>query len=151
MSDGKTSKMKKTNIDPVEVIGGLPLDEREEMRTLDVEIAGVMDGYETAVYKGTFWGGSHQEIIGYGTQTYQRSDKKTVEWFLIGLARQRDYISIYINVAEDGQYLAEKYGADVGKVKVGKSNLSFGTVDDIDLDKLRLVLIKARDLAADPD
>ena len=150
MSNGKTSKMKKTNIDPVEVIGGLPIDEREDMRTLDVEIAGVMDGYETAVYKGTFWGGSHQEIIGYGTQTYQRSDKKTVEWFVIGLARQKDYISIYINVAEDGQYLAEQYGADVGKVKVGKSNLSFATVDDIDLDKLRLLLIKARDVAADP-
>lgn len=142
-------KMKKTNIDPVVVIGGLPVDEREDMRTLDVEIAGVMDGTETTVYKGKFWGGSHQEIIGYGSQTYQRSDKKEVEWFVIGLARQKDYISIYINVVEDGEYLAEKYGADLGKVKVGKSSISFAEVEDIDLDKLRLLLIKARNLAAE--
>jgi hypothetical protein len=141
-------KMKKTNIDPVVVIGGLPIDEREDMRTLDIEIAGVMDGTETSVYKGKFWGGSHQEIIGYGSQTQQRSDKKEVEWFVIGLARQKNYISIYINVVEDGEYLSEKYGADLGKVKVGKSSISFASVEDIDLDKLRLLLIKARNLAA---
>jgi len=148
MSDKSKSKMKKTNLDPVVVIAGLPVDEREDMRTLDVEIAGVMDGTETSVYKGKFWGGSHQEIIGYGSQTYQRSDKKDVEWFVIGLARQKDCISIYINVVEDGEYLSEKYGADLGKVKVGKSSISFATVEDIDLDKLRLLLIKARNLAA---
>jgi len=141
-------KMKKTNIDPVVVIGGLPIDEREDMRTLDIEIAGVMDGTETSVYKGKFWGGSHQEIIGYGSQTQQRSDKKEVVWFVIGLARQKNYISIYINVVEDGEYLSEKYGADLGKVKVGKSSISFASVEDIDLDKLRLLLIKARNLAA---
>ena len=53
----------KAQPDPVEVIGGLPLDEREDMRTLDVEIAGVMDGYETAVIDGVAINDGHPTTL----------------------------------------------------------------------------------------
>jgi len=114
----------------------LPLDVRGDMVTLDREISIVMAGEDRSLYVGRFWGGSDQEIIGYGTVQYQRSDKKQVEWFAVGLALQKRYISVYVNVVEDRQYLAEKYGPDIGKVKVGKSSISFSSLSDIDLNKL---------------
>ena len=105
-----------------------------------------MAGQERALYAGKFWGGSDQEIIGYGTYSYTRADRQAVEWFVIGLALQKRYISLYISAVEDGKYLSETYGPDLGKVKVGKSSIGFGHVADIDLDKLRALLERARDL-----
>ncbi len=124
----------------------LPEDAREDMQTLDALISEVMEGHDRVLYAGAFWGGSDQEIIGYGTYSYTRADKKDVEWFVIGLALQKRYISIYISAVEDGKYLSETYGPDLGKVKVGKSSIGFGHVADIDLDKLRTLLERARDL-----
>jgi hypothetical protein len=145
----KNKGMKKTHTDPVVFLAELPVDVREDMKTLDVEIAAAMDGTDTAVFKGKFWGGSHQEIIGYGTYTYQRSDKKNADWFVVGLAAQKNYISVYISAVEDGEYVAEKYGNDIGKVKVGKSSISFTSLEDIDLSKLIALVHKARALSAD--
>lgn len=114
------------------------------MQTLHDVISVAMDGLEAALFVGTFWGGSEQEIIGYGMHTYQRRDKTEVEWFMVGVAVQKNYLSLYVNAVEDRQYLAEKYGAELGKVKVGKASISFKSVDDIDLDKLEDLVTRAR-------
>jgi hypothetical protein len=147
--DGTEKGMRATTIDPVAFLAGLPIEVREDMQTLDVEIGAAMDGTDTKMFTGTFWGGSTQEIIGYGTYRYRRSDRKMVDWFVVGLARQKDYISVYLSAVEDGQYVAEKYGAGIGKVKVGKSSISFRSVSDIDLDELIALVRKARELSAD--
>jgi hypothetical protein len=72
------------------------------------------------MWEGVFWGGSEQRIIGYGNFSYQRSDKKQVEWFLVGLTRQKNYFSVYVNAVEGKHYLAELYGSRLGKVKTEK-------------------------------
>ena len=77
-----------------------------------------------------------------------RSDGKRVEWFVVGLARQKHYISVYINAVEERQYLAEKYGKTVGKVKVGKSSISFSRLADIEIDRLVALVARARQIAA---
>ena len=118
------------------------------MTSLDEAISGVMAGSERVLYEGKFWGGTDQEIIGYGELETVRSDKSTVRWFVVGLALQKNYISVYISAVEDRQYLSEKYGKDLGKVKVGKSNISFKQLDDIDLDKLVELVEKARRIAS---
>ncbi len=84
-----------------------------------------------------FWGGSEQRIIGYGNYSYTRTDKTEVEWFVIGLTRQKNYFSVYVNAVEDRQYLAELYGPRLGKVKTGKSSISFRNRAEVDLDVLR--------------
>ena len=78
-----------------------------------------------------------QQIIGYGNFSYVRSDKKQVEWFLVGLARQKNYFSVYVNAVEGKQYLAEIYNSRLGKVKTGKSSVSFRNLEDVNLDVLR--------------
>ena len=129
-----------------EFLDSLPAESREDMKTLDAAISDVMAGQPRELYTGKFWGGSDQEIIGYGRYEYTRSSGVEVVWFVAGLALQKNYISVYLSAVEGDEYLSEKYGKDVGKVKVGKSSISFKSVADIDLDKLTDLVARARDV-----
>jgi len=138
--------MDKTNRDVGTFLDALPESDRDDMRTLDAALSKTMNGLPKALYEGVFWGGSNQQIIGYGTYSYIRSDKREVEWFIVGLALQKKYISVYISAVEDREYLSEKYGKDVGTVKVGKSSISFTSLNEIDLDKLLTIVERAREI-----
>jgi len=125
-------------------LASLPDEARDDMVALDREIGKVMDGLPRELYVGKFWGGTDQEIIGYGRYSYTRPNGQAVEWFVVGLALQKNYISVYVSAVEGNEYLSEKYGHELGKVKVGKSSISFKRVADIDLDKLADLVAKAR-------
>ena len=140
--------MERSTTDVVHHMAALPDDVRSDITTLDGVISAEMGGLDRVLYTGRFWGGSEQEIIGYGTYSYRRSDKTEVEWFVVGLAVQKNYLSIYLSAVEDGEYVSEKYGKSLGKVKVGKSSLSFRSVEDIDLDKLAALVRLSRDLSS---
>lgn len=140
--------MERTNRDIGGFLESLPQDARQDMMALDAAISETMAGLPKTLFEGKFWGGSDQEIIGYGTYTYRRSDKRQVEWFVVGLALQKSYISVYISAVEGREYVAEKYGREVGKVKVGKSSISFTSLDHIDLDTLLAIVAKARALTS---
>lgn len=89
------------------------------------------------IWEGKFWGGSQQQIIGYGEIPIKGKSDET--WFMVGLARQKTYFSLYVNAVEDKTYLAKKYQDQLGKVKVGSSSISFKQFDDIDLPTLEKV------------
>lgn len=129
-----------------EFLDGLPGESRDDMKALDAAISEVMAGLPRELYVGKFWGGSDQEIIGYGRYEYTRPNGAEVVWFVAGLALQKNYISVYLSAVEGDEYLSEKYGKDVGKVRVGKSSISFKSVADIDLDKLKALVAKAREV-----
>lgn len=131
-----------------EFLEGLPEESRAGMKSLDEMIASAMEGLARELYVGKFWGGTDQEIIGYGRYSYTRPNGQQVEWFVIGLAQQKNYISVYVSAVEGDEYLSEKYGHEIGKVKVGKSSISFKSVDDIDIDKLRALITRAREVSA---
>lgn len=137
--------MNKTKIDVSAYIDSLPDEPRQTMKRLDKIITDIMVGYSRVLWEGTLWGGTEQTIIGYGDYTINQARGKKSEWFLVGLAIQKNYISIYVNAVEDGQYLAEKYRSKLGKAKVGKSSISFKHLDDLDIDTLQKVVSIARD------
>ena len=116
----------------------------DDMTTLDAHIADVF-GTDRVLWRGIFWGGSEQAIIGYGDWTYRRPGKPDVNWFMVGLAQQKNAISVYIMAVEDGQYAVKKY-ADTfasgtgAKPKVGSSVVSFKRLSDVDLDALMRVV-----------
>ena len=89
------------------------------------------------IWEGKFWGGSQQQIVGYGEIPIKGKTDET--WFMVGLARQKAYFSLYVNAVEDKTYLAKKYQDQLGKVKVGSSSISFKQFDDIDLPTLEKV------------
>lgn len=136
--------MNKTKKDISAHIDSLPDELRQSIKRLDRIISDIMVGHSRVLWEGTLWGGTQQEIIGYGDYTINLSRGKKSEWFMVGLAIQKNYISIYVNAVEDGQYVAEKYRSKLGKVKVGKSSISFKHLDDLDIDTLQEVVSIAR-------
>jgi len=138
--------MEKTQRPPAEHIASLPADVRDDMERLDELISSIMSDRSRVMWEGRFWGGSDQEIIGYGDYSYETSNRDTAEWFVVGLAVQKNYISIYVNATTDDGYLTEKYADKLGKVKVGKSSISFNSIDDIHLDQLANLISDANRL-----
>ena len=141
--------MNKTDKNPDDFLAALDETCRADMVELDERIAAAMPGAKRTLWEGKFWGGTEQHIIGYGDYTYTRSRGKVVEYFINGLALQKNYISVYMHAVEDRKYLAETYGKDVGKVKTGKSNISFRSLDDIDIDKLMALVERSYALMRD--
>lgn len=126
-------RVEKSHEAPADHIANLPPEVRHEIEQLDAAISAAMPGHAKTLWEGKFWGGSDQQIIGYGDYSYQRPKGEAVEWFIVGLAVQKNYISVYVNTTDADGYLAEKYADKLGKAKVGKSSISFRSVEDIDL------------------
>ena len=100
------------------------------------------------LYEGTFWGGSDQQIVGYGVIDSRNRSGDDVEWFMVGLALQKDHISVYVNAVEDGQYLLRRYEGKLGKAKLGSASIAFSSIDDVDLENLmELVSLAAGQLS----
>jgi hypothetical protein len=137
---------KSTTTTPEEHIASLPDDVRDDIATLDAAIAAGMPGEERVVWEGKFWGGTDQRIIGYGSYHYKGRSGAEGEWFVMGLAAQKNYLSLYVNAAEDGTYLSEVYGTRLGKVKAKRANIQLKRAPDVDLDVLREMAARAREL-----
>ncbi|HYI22517.1 MAG TPA: DUF1801 domain-containing protein [Candidatus Limnocylindrales bacterium] len=136
--------MQKSQTSPDEFLASLADGVREDMTTLDAEIARVMTGHERVLWEGTFWGGTEQHIIGYGTYSYKDSKGKQGEWFVVGLAAQKNYLTVYVNAVVDGKNMAEAYSERLGKAKIGRSTITFKRLADIDLPVLVELLTAAR-------
>ncbi len=88
-------------------------------------------------------------MLGYGSFKYKNYAKKIIDWPIVALASQKNYISIYVCALEKGEYLAEKHAkklglpAQAGKVSVGRSCIRFKKLEDLNLTELKKVLQKA--------
>ena len=141
--------MERVESSPDDYIAGQPPDIRAVLEELHTLIRAALPDWECCMWEGVFWGGSEQQIIGYGNYSYQRADKTQVEWFIVGLTRQKNYFSVYVNAVEGKTYLAELYGPRLGKVKIGKSSISFRNRADINLDVLREMIEHAERITTD--
>lgn len=79
-------------------------------------------------------------IIGYGKYRYKSPSGREGDWFPIGLASQKNYISLYICSVKDGKYLPELHKKDLPKASIGKSCIRFKKTEDIDLDLLAKII-----------
>ena len=79
-------------------------------------------------------------MLGYGSFPYKNNKKKILEWHTVGLASQKNYISLYVCSAINGKYIAETHKKELGKVNVGKSCISFKKISDLNLPALKKVL-----------
>ncbi|MDR3679613.1 MAG: DUF1801 domain-containing protein [Flavipsychrobacter sp.] len=74
--------------------------------------------------------------IGYGSYTIKYADGSTRDFFQIGLSANKTGISIYILGIKDKTYLAQTYGAKLGKASVTGYCIKFKTLKDINIDIL---------------
>jgi uncharacterized protein YdhG (YjbR/CyaY superfamily) len=77
---------------------------------------------------------------GYGTFNYVNYKDEEIKWPVISMASQKNYVSIYVCAVLNGEYIAEKFKDDLGKVSVGKSCIRFKKLEDLNLDVFKKVV-----------
>lgn len=77
---------------------------------------------------------------GYGKFKYKNYKKEVLDWPTIAVASQKNYISLYVCAVMDGEYVAEKYDKELGKVSVGKSCIRFKKIEDLNLKTLEKII-----------
>lgn len=76
-------------------------------------------------------------VIGYGKYHYKSKSGREGDWFVIGLASQKNYISLYICSTDARGYLAEQYKTRLPKASIGKSCIRFKHLSDVDMAVIR--------------
>ena len=80
-------------------------------------------------------------MLGYGSFKYLNYKKQEIDWPVVAMANQKNYISVYIcALSADGKYIAEEHKDKLGKVSVGKSCIRFKKLEDVNLDQLAEVI-----------
>ena len=87
--------------------------------------------------------GIYHNIIGFGPYHYKSKSGSEGDWFTIGLASQKNYISVYVCCTEGTEYLAEKHKDLFPKASIGKSCIRFKKLDDLDFSALKKILLLA--------
>lgn len=118
---------------PQEYINQIEEPRRSEIQKLHNLILKTVPNLKPAMY---------HSVIGYGKYHYKYASGREGDWFAVGLASQKNYISAYLCAVEDNQYLAEKNKDKFPKASVGKSCIRFKKLDDIDLKVLKELIGK---------
>ncbi|WP_394841221.1 DUF1801 domain-containing protein [Pendulispora brunnea] len=124
-----------------------PSRERD-LRQLDALIRKRAPSLAREFFRGTAEGkpGMSMKMIGYGKFQYKtKSSKEAIDWPLIGLALQKNYISLYVSSVRDGQYVIDEYAGQLGKVSTGKGCIRFKRFEDLDLEGLTVMLKSIED------
>ncbi len=79
-------------------------------------------------------------MIGYGSYHYKTKSGLEGDWFVVGLASQKNFVSVYVTMCDGNGYLPEKYKKKLGKVKTGKSCINIKKPADIDMKVLGKIL-----------
>ena len=91
-------------------------------------------------------------MLGYGTYHYRYASGREGDWFVIGLASQKRYISLYVCATDGEGYISERYRDRLPKADIGKSCVRFKRLADVDEGVVReLVREAAERFAADPE
>lgn len=118
---------------PEEYINLIAEPRKSEMKQLDAFIRKTVPQLKPFIISG---------MIGYGPFHYKSKSGREGEWAKIGLASQKNYISVYVCAVDGDQYVPEKYKKDFPKASIGRSCIRFKKVEDINLDILRKVLLE---------
>jgi hypothetical protein len=95
--------------------------------------------------------GMRMSLIGYGSFQYEVKSGQRVTWPIVGLALQKNYISLYTSVVKDGAPITDRHRGGLGELRSGRGNFSFSTFGQLDQDKVRALLADIDEtVSADP-
>ncbi|MDH3676895.1 MAG: DUF1801 domain-containing protein [Nitrosopumilus sp.] len=130
--------MKSTAKTPIEYINSIEEPRRNEIKKLHSFIQKTVPNLKPHMKFG---------ILGYGTYHYKYSSGREGEWMVIGLANQKNYISLYACMSDGKQYVAEKHKKDLPKANIGKSCIRFRRLEDVDLKVIKHLLQETNKLS----
>ncbi|MEN9406896.1 MAG: hypothetical protein RLZZ455_112 [Candidatus Parcubacteria bacterium] len=119
---------------PEEYIRSIDEPRRSEMRKMHEFIISVVPDLKSFMISG---------MIGYGSYHYVYASGREGDWSVIGLASQKNYISVYVCAVTEGVYIAEKYKKDLPKASIGRSCVRFKKIEDVDFGILKKMLLEA--------
>lgn len=82
----------------------------------------------------------HGGMLAYGRWHYKYESGREGDWFRIGLASNKNYISLYVCAADERGYCAERYKEALPKANIGKSCVRFKRMADLDPQALRKLI-----------
>lgn len=113
---------------PDEYIERLDEPRRSEVRAIHELIQRVAPSLDARIESG---------MIAYGSYHYRYASGREGDWFPIGLASNKRYISLYVMAADQNHgYLAESYRDRLPKTDIGRSCVRIKHLEDVDLDTL---------------
>lgn len=107
---------------PKQYIESLPDDRREIIQAVYDMVCKAAPELKPHIMSG---------MIGFGTYHYKYASGREGDWMIIGLASQKNYVSLYVCCATPQGYLAEVHKDRLGKVSVGKSCIRFKKLEDL--------------------
>jgi hypothetical protein len=125
-----------------------------DLTKLDAAIRKSAPALKRYFHEGTPAGsaGMRMKMIGYGKFHYRIGSGKTTPWPVIGVALQKNYISVYLSVTQGDEPVLRSYAGTLGELRSGRNNFSFEAFDDLDTAALsRLFREVAAIVKADAD
>ena len=136
-----------------EYIATQPEPKRSEMQQLHYIILALMPSCKLWFLDGKDEKGKtvSNPNIGYGSQTIKYANKKTKEFYQIGISANTTGISVYIMGVNDKKYLTQTFGRELGKASVTGYCIKFKTLTDIKIDVLKAAIQYGIEHHAHPD
>jgi hypothetical protein len=116
-------------LSPAEYIDRLEEPRRTDIRELDELIRRTAPKLEPHLASG---------MLAYGRYHYRSKSGSEGDWFHIGLASNKRYISLYVMATDPtgSGYLAESYKERLPKADIGRSCVRFKRLSDVDREAL---------------
>jgi len=123
---------------PTEYINSLNEPRKSEIKKLHIFIRKIIPNLKPHMKFG---------MLGYGTYHYKYASGREGDWMIIGLANQKNYISLYSCLSDGKNYVAEKHKDELPRANIGKSCIRFRKIEDIDLDVIKRILLETNAIA----
>lgn len=116
---------------PAEYIAKLSEPRKTEVAALDALIRKTAPKLKPFIHSG---------MLAYGPFPYKYASGREGDWFRIGLASNKNYISIYICAGDGKGYVPGRYKEALPKASIGRSCVRFQRLSDLDPSALKRML-----------
>jgi len=126
---------------------------RDKLQKLDAVIRQAAPNLKRYFHRGTPKGqpGMRLKMIGYGRFHYASKSGRAIEWPVIGVALQKNYISVYVSLTRNDRPLVAQYASRLRATKASRYTFNFENFDALNVGAVRLLFADASALVrADP-
>jgi hypothetical protein len=140
--------MFRVDVDSLKDYLDFDLNRKSDLQNLDKLIRRSAPGLKRYFHRGTPAGqpGMRFKMIGYGKFQYVARSGQYVDWPAVGIALQKNYISVYLSVMKNGASLIESYSGKLGELRVGGNNFSFSAYEELDIQQLGALFAEAEQI-----
>lgn len=137
--------MFRVDVDSLQAYFDFDPERKADLLKLDGLIRKAAPSLKRYFHEGTPAGeaGMRMKMIGYGKFRYAIKSGKTSIWPIVGVALQKNYISVYVSIAKDGAPIVDAYAGKLGEARAGNNNFSFEKYDDLRSEALAALFAEA--------